>query len=58
MSAPLPSTQLVRLSRAVLLQGETQPGALLPGIAIMAVWLLATFVTSRLVFRWNEQVTA
>jgi ABC-type multidrug transport system permease subunit len=55
--AALPSTQLVRLSRAVLLQGETQPGALLPGIGIMAVWLVATFVTSRLVFRWNEEVT-
>jgi ABC-type multidrug transport system permease subunit len=54
VAAALPSTQLVRLSRAVLLQGDTQAAALLPGIAIMTAWLVATFVTALLVFRWNE----
>jgi ABC-type uncharacterized transport system permease subunit len=52
--AALPSTQLVRLSRAVLLQGETDPRVLLPGIGILAAWLVAMFVTSRLSFRWND----
>lgn len=54
IAAALPSTQLVRLSRAVLLQGETHPAALLPGIGVMAVWLIGTFAASRLVFRWND----
>jgi ABC-type polysaccharide/polyol phosphate export permease len=54
IASALPSTQLVRLSRAVLLQGETRVSALLPGIGVVTVWLLATFVVSLAVFRWND----
>ena len=54
IATALPSTQLVRLSRAVLLQGETSAAALLPGMGIMAIWLAATFAVSVAVFRWAE----
>lgn len=54
LAGALPSTQLVRLSRAVLLQGETHWDALLPGVLVMSAWLIGTFVVSRAMFRWND----
>jgi ABC-2 type transport system permease protein len=50
----LPSTVLVRLTRAVLLQGETSATALMPGIAVVAAWMLAMFALSLAAFRWND----
>jgi hypothetical protein len=40
--------------RAVLLQGETSPAALLPGLASLCAWLVVTFALSMAVFRWND----
>lgn len=54
IASALPSTVLVRLTRAVLLQGETRLGALLPGIGVCSVWLVATFALSLALFRWND----
>ena len=54
VASALPSTQMVRLLRAVLLQGETQLGPLLPGLGIVALWIGITFGASMLVFRWHE----
>lgn len=53
VSAALPSTQLVRLLRMVLLEGETHAAALAPGLGAMAVWCGLTFAVSLMVFRWN-----
>ncbi len=53
-AAALPSTQLVRLLRAVLLYGETDVASLLPGIAIILVWIVMTFTMGRFFFRWND----
>jgi ABC-2 type transport system permease protein len=49
----LPSTQMVRLTRSVLLYGVTDARVLLPGVAILAAWTLLTYGTSILVFRWH-----
>jgi ABC-2 type transport system permease protein len=50
----LPSTEMVRLARAVLLYGETDPAVLLPGLAFMAGWAALTFVVSVGLFKWHE----
>ncbi len=54
LAAALPSTQMVRLIRAVVLHGVTSPGPLLPGIAILAGWAIVTYVVAMLAFRWND----
>ncbi|MFO0758634.1 MAG: ABC transporter permease [Byssovorax sp.] len=54
ISAALPSTQMVRLIRAVVLLGETDPAPLLPGMALLAGWALGAFAIAMLAFRWNE----
>ena len=54
LSAALPSTQMVRLIRAVVLHGVTAPGPLLPGIALLAGWAIAAFAVSMFAFRWND----
>jgi ABC-type multidrug transport system permease subunit len=54
VAAALPSTQLVRLTRAVLLEGETALPALAPGLAALVMWALFTFGLSLAVFRWHE----
>jgi ABC-type multidrug transport system permease subunit len=54
LAAALPSTQLVRALRAVLLEGEVGAAVLAPGILVMLGWLVATFVVSVAVFRWND----
>lgn len=50
----LPTTQLVRLLRAVILHHVTDPRALLPGIAIVCAWLVVTFGVSTFAFRWHD----
>jgi ABC-2 type transport system permease protein len=50
----LPSTEMVRLLRAVLLYGETDPAVLLPGLAFLAGWTAITFTLSLLAFRWHD----
>ena len=50
----LPSTAMVRLARAVLLFGETDPAALLPGLALLAAWAGVTFAASLWLFRWHD----
>lgn len=54
LASALPSTQMVRLIRAVILHGVTAPGPLLPGIAVLAGWALVAYVVSMLAFRWND----
>jgi ABC-type polysaccharide/polyol phosphate export permease len=50
----LPTTQLVRLLRVVLLEGETSFATLAPGAALLVVWGALTFGVSLVVFRWHE----
>jgi ABC-type multidrug transport system permease subunit len=50
----LPSTQLVRLSRALLLYGDADPGALARGVAILGGWALVTYAVAVRAFRWYE----
>lgn len=50
----LPSTQLVRLLRAVLLHEQRDLAALAPGLGILAVWIALTFCMALLTFRWND----
>ena len=54
VAGALPSTQMVRLTRAVLLLGETRPAALLPGLLVVALWTVVTFGVSLALFRWHE----
>ncbi len=53
-AALLPTTQLVRAGRALLLEGVEGIGSLLPELAILVAWLVAAYVVSWLVFRWHE----
>jgi ABC-2 type transport system permease protein len=48
----LPSTQLVRLLRSVLLYDESG-AALLPGVAILSTWALLSFALSFKLFKWT-----
>jgi ABC-type polysaccharide/polyol phosphate export permease len=50
----LPSTQMVRLVRAVLLYGETDLLRLAPGLAILGAWTVVTYGTSLLSFKWHR----
>lgn len=50
----LPSTEMVRLLRAVLLYGVRDAGPLLSGIGLLCVWVAATFAVSLAVFKWHE----
>jgi ABC-type multidrug transport system permease subunit len=50
----LPPTHMARLARAVLLYGESDPVALLPGLAVLGGWAVVTFAVSLLVFRWHD----
>ena len=54
VAGALPSTQLVRLVRAVLLHGETRFFALRPGISIMMLWIVLAYGVSLLAFRWHD----
>lgn len=54
LSGALPSTQLVRLVRGVLLHGETRFSTLWPGISIMCLWIVLAYGVSLLAFRWHD----
>jgi len=49
----LPSTEMVRLSRAVLLYGVTDASRLAGGLSLLAIWALVTFLVSSLTFKWH-----
>jgi ABC-type multidrug transport system permease subunit len=51
----LPSTQLVRLTRAVLLYGQTDPAALVHGLAILGLWAVGTYALAVQAFRWYDR---
>lgn len=53
VAGALPSTQMVRAVRAVLLEGVVDPRALLPAIAAMVAWMLVTYAIAVLTFRWS-----
>lgn len=50
----LPSTQMVRLCRAVLLYGDTSLASLGPGLALLSAWSLGSFGLSLWVFKWHR----
>ncbi len=54
-AALLPSTQLVRMYRSVLLYGETAPSQLWLGVAILVAWTVVTFLVSVNLFKWHQQ---
>lgn len=54
LASALPSTQMVRLTRAVLVQGVTDPRALSTGLLIMAAWGVVTYALSVALFRWHR----
>lgn len=51
----LPSTQLVRLLRSVLLLGDTSLAHLAPGLLVLLVWAVLTLGLGGLLFRWAEE---
>jgi ABC transporter DrrB family efflux protein len=53
-SAALPSTQMVRVMRAVLLHGEAATSTTVAtGLAILAVWAVVSFTIAVRAFRWR-----
>ncbi|HEY8072606.1 MAG TPA: ABC transporter permease, partial [Labilithrix sp.] len=53
-AAVLPSTQMVRIMRAVLLHGETATsGTVATGLAILAAWAIVSFTIAVRAFRWR-----
>lgn len=52
-AAALPSTQLVRLLRAVVLHGRTSPADLLPGVAVLVAWMVVAVALCVKAFRWR-----
>jgi len=53
-SSALPSTQLVRLIRSIVLYSDTEPSRLIPGLIILVGWMIATYVISVIAFKWHE----
>jgi len=58
VAAALPSTQLVRMLRAVVLYGERSPAELATGGLILVAWAFATFAVAVHRFRWHDQERA
>ena len=54
LAGVLPSTQLVRALRAVMLWGETDAMKVLPSLALLGAWGAAAYLLSVLTFRWEE----
>ena len=50
----LPSTEMVRMLRDVLLYGVTDPSRLAGGLTVLAIWTAATFAISLKVFKWHS----
>jgi ABC-type multidrug transport system permease subunit len=55
ISAALPTTQLVRLFRALLLYDERALAPLLPGLLALLGWLAVSALISLFAFRWYEE---
>lgn len=53
VSAALPSTQMVRAMRAVLLHGDPALDATLPALGILAAWAVVTFAIAVRAFDWR-----
>jgi ABC-type polysaccharide/polyol phosphate export permease len=53
VASALPTTQMVRMIRAVLVNGSVEASAMLPGIANMTVWMVVTFAIAVWSFRWT-----
>jgi len=53
IGAALPSTEMVRLARAVLLYGVTDAASLAGGLLSMALWACGTFTISLIAFKWH-----
>lgn len=54
IAAALPTTQMVRMVRTVLLEGSVDPRRMLPGLGLMVSWLLVTFAIAVFSFRWTD----
>ncbi|WP_428268326.1 ABC transporter permease [Haliangium sp.] len=54
LGGALPSTEMVRLTRAVLLYEVHDAAALGPGLAVLALWAGLCFGASLWVFRWGD----
>ncbi|MBI3891582.1 MAG: ABC transporter permease [Candidatus Wallbacteria bacterium] len=54
LSSALPSTQLVRMLRAILLHGDTTAATLGPGLLVLTAWTVATGAVSLRAFRWHD----
>lgn len=50
----LPSTEMVRLTRAVLLYGVQDASYLVGGLGLLGGWAIAMFAISLLTFKWHE----
>jgi ABC-type multidrug transport system permease subunit len=50
----LPSTEMVRLLRSILVYGVNDVRALGPGLGVLALWALASFAMSVALFRWHR----
>lgn len=50
----LPSTEMVRLSRSVLLYGVQDISYLAEGLGLLGGWTIAMFAISLLTFKWHE----
>ncbi len=53
LAGALPSTQLVRLLRSVLLEGEGSVSALAPGLTVLVAWAVGSYALSLVAFRWR-----
>jgi ABC-type multidrug transport system permease subunit len=53
IAAALPSTQMVRLTRDVLLYGITDARALLPGMLVLVLWSIVNYALSLALFKWH-----
>lgn len=49
----LPSTQMVRLLRSVLLYGVDDFSSIVPGLGVMTLWMVGGFSLSLRVFKWH-----
>jgi ABC-2 type transport system permease protein len=54
-AALLPSTQLVRMVRMVVLYGETAPGPLWAGVGWLVAWMALSFAVAVRSFRWYDR---
>lgn len=53
LAAALPTTQLVRMFRAVLLEGAVAGPAASVGVAVLMAWMAVSFTLAVLSFRWT-----